>query len=344
MSGAYRPIPRATSPASVDFRRRNEPDWLELESHVDRALRLGLGRLELVEVQALTRLYRRAVGSLALAREIVLDRVLVEYLEALTARAYLALHGATRPRAHSLVGLLLHAIPRAVRRMRAELAVAAGLFALGVAVGWVLTLVDPAWFYAFVDDGLAAGRSPAERTQALEATLYATSDDGQFLGAFAGQLFTHNAEIGFLSFALGFVAGVPTAFLLFTNGLTLGAFTALFVERGLGVGFAGWLLPHGVPELAAVVLCGAAGLSLGRAVLFPGVQRTAAALQQAGRNAAVVVGGATLLLLVAAIFEGVIRQIVVDDAVRLTIAAIELVVLAAWLVLGGRRGEKGGIE
>jgi uncharacterized membrane protein SpoIIM required for sporulation len=343
MSGGYRPIPRVTSPASVDFRRRHEPDWLELAALVDRALLRGLGRLEAMEVQTLTRLYRSVTGGLALAREIVLDQALIAYLEALTARAYLALHGSTRPRRHSLFGILVREIPRAVRRVRTELGMAALLLVLGVAVGWVLTLVEPAWFYAFVDDTLAAGRSPAERTDHLEATLYAYSDDGDALTEFAGRLFMHNAEIGFLAFALGFVAGVPTAFLLFANGLTLGAFAALFVERGLGLAFAGWLLPHGIPELAAVVLCGAAGLSLGRAVLFPGLRGTGPSLQDAGRNAAVVVGGATVLLLVAAVFEGVVRQLVLDDQLRLGMASVLLVVIVAWLAFGGRRStDQGG--
>ena len=342
MSGGYRPIPKVSAPASLDFRRRNEPDWLELEGLVDRALRGGLGRLEAGEIQTLTRLYRRVMGGLALAREIVLDQALIAYLESLAARAYLALHGSTRSRRHSLFAIVLHEIPRSVRRVGTELAMATALLVLGVAVGWVLTMVEPAWFYAFVDDGLAAGRSPAERTTALEATLYASSEDGGILAAFAGHLFTHNAEVGFLAFALGFIAGVPTAFLLFSNGLTLGAFAALFVERGLGIAFAGWLLPHGVPELAAVVLCGAAGLSLGRAVVFPGIHGTRASLQRAGRNAAVVIVGATTLLLVAAVFEGIVRQVVLDDTVRLSIAGVLVLVVAAWLTLGGRRAAPTG--
>lgn len=341
MNAVYRPIPRETSLASLDFRRRHEPDWLELEGLVDRALARGLGRLEATEVQALVRLYRRVMGSLALAREIVLDQALIAYLEALAARAYLALHGSTRPRTQSVVAFLLREIPRAVRRVRGELVWAAALLGLGVAVGWMLTVVEPGWFWAFVDDGLAAGRSPAERTPTLEAMLYSHSTDHDVLTAFAGQLFTHNVEVGFLAFALGFVAGLPTACLMFTNGLTLGAFTALYVERGLGIAFAGWLLPHGVPELAAVLLCGAAGLSLGRAVLFPGTHGTGEALQLAGRNAAVVVVGAILLFLVAALFEGIVRQVVLDDDVRLTMAAVESLLVVAWLAFGGRRSHEG---
>jgi len=62
---------------------------------------------------------------------------------------------------------------------------------------------------------------------------------------------------------------IPVFLLLFLNGLTLGAFSALFASRGLAGDFWGWVLPHGLTELLAVVLC-AGGLVLAQALLFPG--------------------------------------------------------------------------
>ena len=69
-----------------------------------------------------------------------------------------------------------------------------------------------------------------------------------------------------LCFALGFALGVPTLLLLIQNGLMLGAFIALYDSRGLGFEIVGWLMIHGVTELGAIVLCGAAGLMLGYAI------------------------------------------------------------------------------
>ena len=54
------------------------------------------------------------------------------------------------------------------------------------------------------------------------------------------------------------------------NGLTLGAFFALFVSRGLGFQLGGWLFIHGVTELFAIMLGGAAGFRIGWRVAFPG--------------------------------------------------------------------------
>jgi uncharacterized membrane protein SpoIIM required for sporulation len=137
--------------------------------------------------------------------------------------------------------------------------------------------------------------------------------------------------LGFLAFALGFAAGVPTAVLLFTNGLVLGAFLALFAGRGLLLPFLGWILPHGVPEIAAILLCGAAGLSLGRALLFPGRLTRRDALGRAGRQACLVAAGCLLLFFGAGLLEGWFRQLVTADEIRLLVAGVNALGLALWL-------------
>ncbi len=71
-------------------------------------------------------------------------------------------------------------------------------------------------------------RRRRRRPTELRETLYHTESVAGALAAFATCLFQHNAQIGILSFALGFVAGLPTLMLLFDNGLVLGAFAALF--------------------------------------------------------------------------------------------------------------------
>jgi uncharacterized membrane protein SpoIIM required for sporulation len=327
-----------TSLSTLDFRRRYEVQWSELESLVDAVLHDGLRNLPAAQLQRLIMLYRRTVGSLAIAREIALDQTLVDYLEALCARAYLALHGSGSARSRAFLRLFTQAIPRAVRRVRIELLVATALLVLGVAVGWILTASDPAWFYAFVDDELAAGRSPGNRSEDLEAMLYTRFGMHSRLSDFASFLFVHNASVAILAFALGFVLGLPTAYLLFSNGLTLGAFCALYFERGLGLSFLGWLLPHAVPELMAVLLCSAAGFAIARAVLFPGGRTIQRALQDAGRRHVPLVAGALVLLLLAAGIEGVFRQVVINDDLRFGLVAFNLIWIAAWFGLAGRRG------
>ena len=329
--------PAKTQPWSVRFRKEREAGWMELEMLVGQALRRGLKALTPDQLRRLPVLYRAALSSLAVARRTALDRALVQYLEGLAARAYLAVYSSRRPARQPLRRFVAVAFPRAVRGLYKELALATLCFALGIVVACSLTLDDSQWYYAFVGPGMAGDRDPGAETAKLKAGLYDGGDTGAGgLSAFASYLFTHNSKVGMMAFALGFMAGVPTVLLLFINGLTLGSFVALYARRGLLVPLLGWLLPHGVPELTAMLLCGAAGLALGRAVIFPGALRTRDALRAAGRQAALVVLGAVLLLAVAGAIEGVFRQVVQDDTIRFCVAGFNLLWVTAWIALAGR--------
>src|SRR4029450_273865 len=135
---------------------------------------------------------------------------------------------------------------------------------------WFLTASDPAYYDSFIAKNVQQGRSFDASTDALRASLGGGGKDVDELGAFAAYLFSHNAQIGILSFSLGFALGVPTLALIFTNGLMLGAFLALFSSRGLLVELGGWLSIHGPTEFLALILSAAAGLKIAGAVLFAG--------------------------------------------------------------------------
>jgi len=74
-----------------------------------------------------------------------------------------------------------------------------------------LTWSDMDYYYAFAGD-MAQGRTPASSTAELREGLYHTESGSGMLATFAASLFSHNARIGILAFATGFVAGLPTLF------------------------------------------------------------------------------------------------------------------------------------
>ena len=244
---------------SAQFRRERESAWRELEALLDRVDQGGLQSLTAEELNRLPVLYRSAVSALSVATAISLDKNLLDYLNALVARAYICVYGAKRRAGEAVAEFLLFRFPWVVRRYAFFVLVSFALLGLGVLTGYEMTQADPERYYSFVG-GMAQGRTPTSSTQELRKVLYGTGD-GMPLTAFASFLFTHNSKVGMLCFALGFVAGVPVIWLLFSTGLMLGAMAALYQSRGLGGEFWAWILPHGVTELSAVCLCGAAGRS-----------------------------------------------------------------------------------
>lgn len=337
---------------SYEFRRERERGWRDLEALLARADKVGVHGLDADELHRLPELYRAAVTSLSVARAISLDRNLVSYLESLAARAHLRVYGAKEGTLEALRGFFAASFPARVRDLGRWLLVSLVLMAAGVAAGFSLVAHDLGRYDALVPAGLAQGRGPTSTREELLDVLQGGGDGDEsgedegaidLLAAFAGILFAHNARVGMLCFALGFAAGVPVVLLLFSNGLLLGALAGLHHHKGLDLAFWGWVLPHGVTELLAVALCGAAGLALGRALVVPGRFGRLQELARTGRRVAPVVLGAVGLFLVAALIEGLFRQIVVGAAPRYLLAGTSLLFWAWYFARVGRTpGGRGG--
>lgn len=330
---------------SARFRKEREAAWAELEKLTAEAERRGPTNLSAEALARLPVLYRAAVSSLSVARAISLDANLLDYLESLAARAYLVVYGVRRSLSEVLTGFFVEGFPRAVRRLAGPILVAAAVTLLGGVLGFGLVARDSEAFYAIVPEGLAAGRTPSASAETLREALYDRGEGGLAHTAFASFLFAHNTQVGLLAFCVGLLGGLPTLILMLVNGLILGAMAQVHHARGLSLDLWGWLLPHGVPELTAVVLCGGAGLALAAAVLNPGERLRRDALVEAGRTAGAVILGAVLLLFVAGLIEGIFRQRVHSVTVRYAVAALGAAGLALWIrapwlartALGGRR-------
>jgi len=321
---------------SVRFRQEREASWRTLEALVDRVQRSGLRSLSADELARLPVLYRAALSSLSVARAIALDAALLAYLNALAERAHVVLYGGREPFAPAFRRFWVRTFPRTARSLRWHFLVAILLTGLGATVAWRELARDPARWSDFIPPAYAQGRGPDASDADLRSVLEQKDTPRSSLIKFSSFLFTHNATIGLASLGLGFAAGVPTAFLLLTNGLIVGAFGWLYGARGLGPEFWAWTLPHGVTEIWALMLCAAAGLRMGQALVFPGRISRLASLRRAGETAGVVALGSVAMFLLAGLIEGVFRQTVGDPGIRWTVAGSTFVLWSVYFGLAGR--------
>jgi uncharacterized membrane protein SpoIIM required for sporulation len=309
------------------FRAAHAGEWERLERIVGRIEKRSVRAVDDEDLLALPLLYRSALSSLSVARETSLDRALVGYLEQLCTRAYFQIYGVPTSAPKQLKRFFARSWPLAVQALWRETLIGLVLTLAGTLVGYLLVASDPAWFYGIIPEALAHGRDPTASAATLRQTLYGHHSD--MLATFATSLFTHNAQIAIFAFALGFAFAVPTVLLILYNGLMMGAFFALFVPKGLGVGLGGWLIIHGTTEIFAIILAGAAGFRIGTAIAFPGRLSRGDAAVAAGRSAATVMAGAVAMLAVAGLLEGIGRQTVLTDGMRYLIG---ITMLVGWLV------------
>lgn len=319
------------------FRIEREAEWERLDKIITQIEKGRSRKVSDEDALALPTLYRKTVSALSIARESSLDDGLVTYLESLTLRAYYQVYGTRTSFGRWLSEFIGGGWSRAIRAIQLEIWIMLVIMVVGTIVGYVLVGQDSDWFFSLVPSGMSGGRVPGADPEILRETLGGAGiDSNDSLSIFAASLFSNNAGVGILAFALGFAFGIPTILLEIYNFTLLGAMMWVFVDADLGVEFIGWLSIHGTTELLAIVLAGAAGLHIGRRMAFPGQKTYLAALQEAGTAGALVMVGVIIMLIMAAVLEGFGRQLITDTAGRYVIGYGLLLFWIVYFVFAGR--------
>jgi len=277
------------------FVRKRRASWERLHAL---AGRVDAGTLSLAEVEELDRLYRRTAGDLAHARAAFPGSDAEGYLSQVTARAYAALYRRRRVRPGAARDFVARRIPETFLAHLPLFGLAAAFLAAGLAAGALAVAFDPAAADSLVPravrDAVAAGR------------MWTDSLLGVAPGV-EGSLIAHNnIAVTGLVFALGLTGGIGTGWLLFANGLLLGAVAVHCVQRGLGVPFFSFVAAHGPAELLCVLIAGQAGFLLASALVAPGEWPRGAALVRRGREAARLLALVVPLLAVVGVVESAV--------------------------------------
>lgn len=317
------------------FRLERESDWRRLEDILGRLEKGRLRKLPDEDVLALPALYRMAASSLAVARETSLDAATLSYLESLVQRAWFQVYGPRYGLFAWMRKFLGGQLSRSIQAIWLDICIALFVMVAGTITGWLLVAQDTEWYFRLVPGKFTDSRVPGASREVLLETLK-VEESASGLSAFAAQLFTNNAGVSILAFALGFAFGIPSLMLLVHNMAVLGAMLWLFNSQGLTWEFAAWLSVHGTTELFAILLAGAAGMHIGRKMAFPGRQSILAAAADSGQRAAQVMVGVILMLVFAALLEAFPRQLAGTEA-RAIIGIFMLLFWVAYFFFYGRQ-------
>ena len=318
------------------------PRWREFAERLRVAQKIGLARLPEEEVSRFAADYRELATDLARLQTAARGRDVdaVFYLSRLVAGGHNLLYGRRRVATGSIWRYLTVTIPREVRRSWAVIALSACVLFVPWTISHMVLMRHPE---------LSRELLPAGMIDRVEtAKLRAERGEGYvdipeiIRPAAASSIIANNVQITFNAFIFGITAGIGTAFLLLYNGVVLGGFFGFYASTGEGLQLLAFVAPHGVLELSAIVLGGAAGFHLAAGILLPGALTRREAIVARGRRAANVIACATMMLVVAGAIEGMIspRQWPLDW--KLAVGAFTGVLLAFYLTRG--RGKEADIE
>jgi uncharacterized membrane protein SpoIIM required for sporulation len=318
--------------------------WSELETLLHRLEADPHLRLSLPQIQRFHQLYERTAADLARLATFSSEPETRRFLENLVARAYGEIHETRDKQRHFRpLHWFFQTWPQTFRQHLRAFYLSLAITLAGCAFGSLAIAFDPASkpvlmpFSHLQDD-------PAKRVAEEEN---ATTDRlaGHKTG-FSAQLMTHNTHVSIFTMALGMTWGVGTIIMLFYNGVILGAVAMDYIRAGQTKFLLGWLLPHGVIEIPAILIAGQAGLILAYALIGHG-RRTPlrTRLREISRDLATLICGVGLMLIWAGFIEAFLSQYhepVIPYLAKIAFGCVELVLLILFLSLSGSQPERTG--
>jgi uncharacterized membrane protein SpoIIM required for sporulation len=320
---------------------RERSTWEELDKMLTHVENETVPRLTLEEVQRLHYLYERTGAGLIKISTFAAEPNLVHSLESLLTRAYAELQsGRSRSDKLSLRRWLFYTFPQTFRQHSRFFMAALLLTIFGALFGGTAVAFDP--------DAKAAIapfphllQNPAERVKEEENKTNPILASSK--GRFSAALITNNTKVSILALALGITWGIGTLILLFYNGVVLGAVIFDYVRAGQSVFLMGWLLPHGVIEIPAILIAGQAGLLLGQALIgWNSKESINQRLRSVTGSLVTLISGAALLLIWAGIVEAFFSQYhepILPYQFKIVFGLVELIALLVFLVFAGTRAE-----
>lgn len=299
--------------------------------------RAGLRGFAPEELRELQRLYRLASSDLSLARAKG-QLELADYLNQLVGRAHGLVYArppSRRPRLGHFFGVTL---PRTCKRNGVYWLVSLGILVVGSAIGFTATAQNPAWAEVLVSPGLREKIEPFVQQDEAAGKYFGDPAKSLGGGGLSTVLMTNNIRVALLCFAFGITGGLLTLFVLAQNALMLGSALGLGAYHGKLLLIASVVAPHGVVEISAVVLAGAAGLRFGYALINPGDLLRRDALVLAAREAGQMALGTVPMFIFAGLVEGLVSPqatgVLANDPLRVLVGVSGGLLLYTWLLAG----------
>jgi uncharacterized membrane protein SpoIIM required for sporulation len=312
--------------------------WEELEGILRRLENQHDWKMNLTELKQFHYLYERASSDLAKISTFATEKEIRRYLEALVARAYGEIHETrTTPHRFSLVHWFFRTFPQTFRKHSRAFLLSCLLTIAGTAFGGLAISFDPE-----AKDVLMPFPhlqvSPSERVR-MEEESKTDRLAGQ-KASFSSMLMTHNTKVSLLTLAMGMTFGVGVIILLFYNGVILGSVCLDYILGGQTKFLLGWLLPHGVIEIPAILIAGQAGFLVAKALIGSGSRDTFRnRFRRISGDLVTLAGGFACLLVWAGIIEAFLSQYhepVIPYSGKIAFGILEFVLLILFLSRSGK--------
>jgi uncharacterized membrane protein SpoIIM required for sporulation len=239
------------------FLKQNEKKWKEFESLVH-------AKKGMVPPDKIAELFIEVTDDLAYARTHYPQSTTTKYLNGLAGQLHQAIVRNKKPKSGGIKAFWLTELPKIMYETRHKLVYAFLIFMVAIVIGAISTNYDINFVRTILgDDYVDMTLRNIERGNPLG--VYGTGGEvDMFLS-----ITINNVKVSFLAFVMGLLCSAGTAYILFSNGIMVGAFFTFLFKHGFVQETILTVMLHGTLELSAIVIAGSAGFCVGHSILFP---------------------------------------------------------------------------
>jgi uncharacterized membrane protein SpoIIM required for sporulation len=272
----------------------NKAKWQEFEDKLNS---------ERTSAEEISRMYIHLTEDLAYAKGKFPRADFTGYLNKLALQAHNLVYRNKPERKNRLITFWKEEVPLLMATSQKPMLYSFLMLMSGVLLGWLSAANDETFVRLIMSDAYV-DMTIRNIENGDPTGVYASMDQ---LSMFF-MITANNIRVAFVAFIAGIATSFFVGFVLFRNGVMLGAFHYLFYQYGLFDSTVLTIWLHGTIEITSIVIAGGAGLILGNGLLFPGTYTRLHSISQAARKGLKIVIGLVPYFIIAGFIESFITR------------------------------------
>ncbi len=278
----------------ASFVKQNKEKWIGFENALNNNTKINPDNLASYYIQL--------TNDLSYAQTYYPESKTLLYLNSLASQAHQKIYITKKESKNKIISFWKYEFPLFFRQYQKTLLYTFLIFMGAVSIGVISTLNDDSFVRLILGDAYV--NMTIENIEKGEPM--AVYKGGSSIGSFLG-ITINNIRVAIMAFAFGAIFSVGTIFILFSNGIMLGAFITFFYNYGiLEKTTTVWL--HGTIEISVIVIAGCAGLVMGNSFLFPKTYSRRVAFMKGAKDGLKIVISTIPFFIIAGFIEGFITR------------------------------------
>jgi uncharacterized membrane protein SpoIIM required for sporulation len=277
------------------------------------------------DADEMARDFTQLVDDLAYAKTFYPSSKVTRYINSQASRIYLSIYKNRKEESSRLLTFWKYDLPLTIYRHHRTVLFVFLFFLLFFSIAFFVSMKDD------TVPGLLLGPDYIRATQDNidKGNPFGIYEHGSSFWMWIG-IMINNIWVSMRMFLYGLFLGIPTLYHLGFEASRIGVFDQFMASKGLGLDF--WLVVfvHGTLEITAIIISAAAGVILGKSVLFPGTAKRLQSFKRGAKDGIKIIVGLIPVLALAAFFEGFITRLYNNVPILTTIIFILSVLFVIW--------------